>query len=411
MAPISRASLLLTIALTGLGASACSGDEPLGCSPDAIQTLEGSALTDMLDVRLHRVTGGFVLVGHEGDAVRWNGITDAGVIDKTKEASLTLPGNRAVGPWFAVLGKKAPGDQLAVVYGLKRPPKMPGLGEYIELQVITQEIGMPATAPKPLLDLPAVPDADKSLRFTMGTAASGRRAGLAWGFEGQRALPKFVTLKPDGELNGMPADITQAAQMGMRWDCLAFVSSRAELGVSTVERGSVMGDKVSWNISEFREDGGHQGSVRLSLDVTDMDCPTVAPTSKGYTISWQNMDGTYFADYIEDKKAVNKDIVKGAVRFGGPQKQPRVACLAPVGNDFAITYEFKTGPQVDRFDVFGNPRGATLHLPIDGAPGPVSGWPALNHFFVTYLDQPIASGTTSKPKKRLFVKVSCGAQL
>jgi hypothetical protein len=418
---------VVALCVGAAGAFACRKDEPLGCTAEVVIPLPSSPLTDMKDVRMHRAGDDFVLVGVEGDTVRWNRVSEVGVPAAGGETTLTLPA-RAVGPWLAFTGKAAPGDQLAVVIGVKRPPKAAGQAEYVELQVITQDAGGAAAPAKTLLELPPVPGAEMSLRVSMGTARSGRRAGLAWGFEGQRVAPRFLVLKPDGEINGTPLDLTGA---GTRWDCLTVVPSRTGLGVSTVGRAATQPGPVSWHLIELNDDSSGTGgspashSVMFS-DVTEMDCPVVAPilpgtkTPKGgYAIAWQNADGTYFAEYLEKEipdggtmGTVNKDIVKGAVRFGGPTKQPKVACIAPVGKDFAITFEATTGPQVNRFDVFGNPVGSTLHLPVDGTPGPVSAWPGRDAFFETYLDLPrLGAGAPPSARRRLFLKSTCNATL
>ena len=90
------------------------------------------------------------------------------------------------------------------------------------------------------------------------------------------------------------------------------------------------------------------------------------------------------------------DIVRAAVRFGGPDRQPRVACIAPMGKEFGIALRRDERPLVDRFDIFGNPRGTSLHLPSRGRtdralrPGRT-----VDAAFLTYLDRgepPVASG-------------------
>lgn len=433
--PTARAVVALSLGLGLVGASACEKTPPLGCTADVVVPLPSSPLAEMKDVRMHRAGDGFALVGLDADTVRWNRVSEAGVPLAGAEASLTLP-THAVGPWFGFTGKATPGDQLAVVIGVKRPPKAAGQSEFLELQVITQSSGTTAAPAKPLVELPPVPDAEMSLRVSMGTSRSGKRAGLTWTFEGQRVSPRFLVLKPDGETNGAPFDLftpellkPDPMKKELRWDCLSIVPSRTGLGVSMVGRAVVPPGPVTWRMIELTDDSAATTGIPASLivdfsDVSEMDCPLVAPimpntkTLKGgYAIAWQNADGTYFAEYLEKEVdggtmgTVNKDIVKGAVRFGGPTKQPPVACIAPVGKDFAITFALTSGPQVYRFDVFGNPVGSALYLPVDGTPGPVSAWPGQDAFYETYLDLPRLGAGAPSARRRMFLRTTCNATL
>ena len=97
------------------------------------------------------------------------------------------------------------------------------------------------------------------------------------------------------------------------------------------------------------------------------------------------------------------DFVKGAVRFGGPDRQPRIACIAPMGKEFGIAYDDGGGPTVDRFNIFGNPVGGPLRLPTGGQTEPASAWPAVDALFLTYLDR----ARPPAPDRRMFVRVEC----
>jgi hypothetical protein len=134
-------------------------------------------------------------------------------------------------------------------------------------------------------------------------------------------------------------------------------------------------------------------------------CPAVAPTRKGYTIAWQNRDGTYFSSLDTTRKEVLlvSDFVKAAVRFGGPDRQPRAACIAPMGRQFGLIYDAPEGPIADRFDIFGNPQGASLRLPGARRTDRLSALPDLDAAFFTYLSGPAGSPLDV----RYFVRIEC----
>jgi hypothetical protein len=132
----------------------------------------------------------------------------------------------------------------------------------------------------------------------------------------------------------------------------------------------------------------------------------VAPTKTGYALAWQNREGTYFTDVdvtVPAQPFITTDIARAAVRFGGPDQQPPVSCIAFMERDFGIVFGAPGGPLVHRFNVFGVPKGDYLHLPSRGRTGPVSGWPEVGAAFVTYLDH----GATPAENQRHFLKLDC----
>jgi hypothetical protein len=359
-----------------------------------------------------------VLIGTEagGNTIRFARLSPEGTLEA--ETAVSVPA-RKVGPWAAVTGKSTPGDQLAVVYGAASESS-PGR---IELVVITMDAGGSApSAPKPILDsngmpilLPPTPTAAADLRASMGTSKTGMAAAFTWRYEGQSAPPKMVVFKPDAEMVAPPADVRAPRDWDPKeWDCLALVPTHgSDFAVTGIRHPR--GNRIypSWYITEVRADTSVGFTLPVELVTRDLtvepntNCPFVAPTQKGYTIAWQNTDGTYFGDM--DASApngnvpVNVKFVKGAVRFGGPERQPPVVCVANMNSDIAIAYASENGPQVDRFDVFGGPQGGPLFLPSHGRPGPVSAWPAVGSFYLTYLDL----GDVGGKGKRYFVKVDC----
>jgi hypothetical protein len=392
------------VAVVGAVASSGCGEDPApGCRVARISDLPSTALTKLPDVRLDRAGAGFVLIGTDDkkDNVRFAALSETGELGP--EATAAIPA-RTLGPWFAATSKAAPGDQLLIVYGIAG-----AASGSTALQIMTLDAGAAAPgAARPLLDSQgdAVVLTGTGVQVAMGTATSGKAAMIAWGPGTQASGPRILFLGADGASS--PAGAA-TADGPVPWDCLAIVPSRSDFGISRVIRPTAPGGRPSWSFIEFKDDGSITYTLSVDSSTAEMGCPSVAPGSKGYTIAWQNTHGTYFSDVDTTRPMVfvASDIVRGAVRFGGPDRQPRVACVAAMGKDFGITYDTSTGPLVDRFSIFGNPRGGSLHLPSRGRPGPTSAWPRVDASFLTYLDR----GADASTDVRKFASVDCPPEL
>jgi hypothetical protein len=417
----TRLACLLLVS-TSLAVSGCPENEPQGCVVKASPTIASSPLTLMPNVRLERAgldaRDGFVFIGLDeaGATIRAARVSEDGQLGH--ESTLTIP-THVLGPWMGLTGKAAPGDQLAIVYGATKEGVTPA---QIELLVISLDLQTgAAAAPKPLQDaqgkdllLPPLPDIATAFRASMGTSETGRVSAFAWGYANQGGLaPKFVIVKPDGAVAAPPMD--SVSSTAKKWDCLAVVPSRGgtiagrgTFALSVVALPETTPGVPSWIFDEIRDDGGKTYRLPLMVQTKVMSCPTVAPTSHGFAISWQTPDGTFYSNV--DVVTNSGDItpterkVVGAVRFGGAEQQPKVACLAAMNKEFGIAYDARTGPQVDRFTVFGEPKGASLFLPVQGRPGPASAWSTQDAFFITYLDQDPTGGAKTARK---LVKVQC----
>jgi hypothetical protein len=385
-------------------AAGCGDEEPPGCRVGTETQLPATTLTGLADVRLHRVADGFALVGLSaaGDSYRVASLSATGELGR--ESEIALP-PRVLGPFHGLVGQAAPGDQLLVVTGAARPAT-PGM---VALQLSSFELaaGTPAsTDPRPLRDSQGrevvVEVGSDPTRFfaAMGGSRSGMRAAFAWGRGDRPSAPEVVLLRGNGEAESLP---TNLAPMDAPWDCLAITGARSALGVSWIGRSE--GRRPIWHFADMREDASVSYALDVEVNTREMGCPAVAPTSKGYTFAWQNGDGTYFSfvDTTRDEVLLVSDIVKAAVRFGGPDRQPRVACIAPMGREFGIVYDASGGALVDRFDVFGNPRGGSLYLPNRGRVDRLSGWVDVDTMFLTYADR----GKMPALDTRYFVRIDC----
>src|SRR5438876_767137 len=98
--------------------------------------------------------------------------------------------------------------------------------------------------PRVLFDVPAGDPA--ALRLAIG--GRGRRAILAWGFEGQAASPSFLELGAGAEPAGAPAALYANAKP--RWRCLAAAASRTDFAVTTLDAA---GERPDFHLAELAE--------------------------------------------------------------------------------------------------------------------------------------------------------------
>jgi hypothetical protein len=218
-------------------------------------------------------------------------------------------------------------------------------------------------------------------------------------------LPSFYLLAGDGvtaraESPLPPPGIPDSPS----WSCLAITASRLAFGISRVLAPAKPDGRPIWTFTEFDPTGFAKTNFSFEVLTREMGCPTIAPTSRGYLFSWQNRVGTYFAD-VDTTRAgelYTTNIAKGAVWFGGPDRQPPLACAASVGGGFSLAFDGPT-PIVEKFSLLGVRQGGTLELPAVARRGPVSGLAQASATLLTYLDQ-----TAAGSSRRLF-EITCGS--
>lgn len=389
---------LLAACLTSL--AACKDTKAPGCRIAREIPLPATALTGMKNVTLLATGDGFVLAGSDGDDVRWARLGPDGVLGAQSTLRLPLRAIRPE-PWLAAAGKNAPGDQLIVIY----VAAIPGSPNQLAINAIVQDEGAAPADPKALVDLPAGVD-PKIIRLAAAPTKSGQRAAVAWGFQGM-VVPSIQILGPGAEPVGA---VLKPARLAPDWSCLSLVASRADITLGALEAPRTTGGKPSWYAAEILDTGRITTEITMGFEVKETDCPVAAPTKVGYVLAYQNRDGTFFSDYNIGKAVISSEIVAGVIRFGGLSKMPPLACVSPMGKDFAILYDRSSGPEVSRFDAFGAPEGSLLYLPSKGSISSLSAWPFIDSFYATYLDQGSATTTidgNNTQNQRHLLKVDC----
>ncbi len=381
----------------------CKNDAPIVCRVAQEKELPKSPLTLLKEASIQKAGDGFVLAGRDGDQLRWAQLGADGTVKG--ESAIKLPIRALPDAWFGAVAKTATADQMIVAFVAAKG------GGLFEIQAVTQDVGGAQSAPKSMMDLPMGTDVDK-VRVEMTTTRTGQRAALVVGVEGQAASPSLFVLKSDAEIIGGKPIV--AFPKSKAWTCLALVAGRSDFAIADLDPGSDSGFVPVFHLFEFKDDGSRGQGFDLEFDIDRLGCPVVAPSNRGYVLSYQNRDGTFFAEFDLTTSGVNTDLIAGSLRFGGPHKQPSVACVAPMGREYALLFDRPSGHEVWRFDAFGNPHGKSLYLRAAGAAGPVSCWPGLDALYASYLDDTssYAQGNSPAiPSQRYFIKVDCPSAL
>ena len=377
----------------------CTSDKPVKCIYSEPKKLTENAATMIPSSTLIGVGTNFVLAGLAQTAVgttaSWAPLSAIGVVQPA--STITLIETPVIAPQVAVTSRVTPGDQLVVVYGIMNADLQ------IELRAVTQFLGEAQAAPISLKVLPkglAVTD----VRFAVGSSRTGLRALVAWGLANQPGT-KIETLLLGA--NGVAVGTPLSFDAPDTWKCLQFVPSRTDWGLSFVRITPSSTGKPWFVIEEGRDNNNTLARYNVSLSTADVSCPVVAPSDRGYLISWQTMNGTWVSDYNIEKSAVSAEFVAGAVRFGDQSEQPPIAGVAAMGFDAAVTFGVKKGPQVWLFNAFGAHVGEELKLPApSGSVGPISTWPLSNAFYATYRE---GTAPSAAEGPRWFMKVECPA--
>jgi hypothetical protein len=409
--------------LTGMG---CGSDPPPCALIGGQYPLVETALALTKEAVLLRAGDGFVLAGLNGPNVHWGRLSNTGEIQQETEFALpeqpaTTTGSLPLGPVFAVISKTTSSVQLVTAVGVLKA----GTTDRYEIHAYIHDLAAPAAPVMLTIGELAAASSSGTIRLAAGNSPSGTGGALVlWGVEGQRAPISFQMIGADGALVGQVQKLLDDPDPNNipRWSCVNTTQNGSNLAITLVEApNSGHPQRSAWRRFVINDDSsiGESAAFELTPDVSD--CRLVSmPTSVGHLVAWQNNSnhgGTYFAnmtppppdagpeayDNVVTKKALASEL------YGGYASMPRLAWVAPAEYDVTIGLAQTRGPEVVRYDLFGDPRGRALYLPsVSGHTGPVSAWADLDAVYVTYLDMARAS-TAGVPvpagSKRLLVKV------
>lgn len=376
--------------------SGCRTDAPPACVPAAVYDVTPSALAATPDAKLVAAPEGFGLVAAAGETVRWGTLSSVGALGA--EGEVALPPARTAGPWLGYAASRP------VVVVARPAPETAGA---LSLELVP---ATPGATPLRLDTLPVGAD-PAALRVAIETAADGATAMVAFGFEGSSLPLTTVVLGADGTPAGPPVTIPEAPAA---WRCLRFTSGPAPFQLSLIGASDAT-NKTLMTVLELR-DNHLAFRHEITLNVKDPGCPVVSSTPRGYVMAWQTRDGTFFANYHVLPGTggdVNQEFLAGAVRFGGPDRQPPLVAIAPRTGDpnrdeFALLFGGPTTPQVWLFDGYGHLIGGPLLLPSPGRVGPVTAVATPEGLWTSYADdQPSAPMDASASGPRHLLRISC----
>jgi hypothetical protein len=376
------------------GCQTDSGDN--GCRLDQVVVLTESPLTLLPSARLDRVGDGFVLMGSDGEAVRWASLSRAGVLGP--EHALTLPAG-AASPRFALAGATQPADRVLVSYIAPAAN-----GADTELHVIASALdGSAPGEPGPPLVTFAAGLSMAPPMVEMGSSRTLMTAGLAW-FDGTASAIQFVALDGAGQPLGGPA----TGEAGDELSCLAFSDGKSDL-TFTYNRflASASPKLPSVIISDTDQNGSVNHILRLTVAMTvqNLTCSLVAPTSGGYATAWQDYSGSWLAVSSEAGPRPMSYPFASATDFGGPELQPPLRGLVPFGSGFGVVLAQPKTYTLWRLDGLGQRQPGELVFPsLTGNLGEISviqSGSALVATYADYTDSDRAAG------RRVFLKAAC----
>lgn len=393
----SAAAAALGAVLTAGGCQTDAG--PSSCQLQQQAAQDGSPLTLLSNARLDRVGDHFMLIGYDGQRVRWATVDLSGGLGPQHDAAIPTP---LMGPWFAVAGASAPGDAILIAYGA---PSAKADSVDIALLTVPADGSGPAAAAGTPLTVPAS-GAIGAPAVALGSGRTGMRAGLAWAIPGE-AQVNAQLLGGDGLPFGPPITHMTAAPT-VEVSCLSFVAGKQDLTLGFVTQAAPADANPGWTLSELDESGAAAPSLGLTLGTANPTCPLTATTDAGYVVAWQNEIGSWLGVYTVATNLFNSNLFAGAVTFGGPDLQPPLAGLAPVaGGDFAVVLARAGAAEAWRIAAAGNRQPGSVVFPSAlGQMGEVSAVPQGGSLYATYADY-TSTGAQSPAGQRFFVKVGC----
>lgn len=351
--------------------------------------IEGTPLTLLPDARLDRVGDGFVLLGSDGDNVRWASLGTEGVIGA--EHFIAVPAH--VGqPWFAVAGTSGPMDHLVVAY----IPAGAAATGMVDLMTFSVEFDntMP-TLPVAVGQIPA------TAQVAVGSGRGGMQAALTWGVPGTTNISARI-LGGDGRAIG--ADLVLGSVED--FDCLGFTPGKGDLTVGYVD-GSGTPPAYKFLGIEISATRILQPAFTLPIGNQRPGCVELVPTDTGYALAWHSSGiGTYFGVFEPSTSQFPNQLVLGDVRVSG--EPPNLGGLGWMGKQYALVFARDTGAEVWPIDAMGHRKGSLPVFPSTvGHTGALSTQPVGAVLYATYADYTYADPANRSAGVRFLVKVSC----
>lgn len=392
------------VAVLAFGAGACEADAgDAGCQLTLQVTLAGSPLTLLADARIDQVGGGFFLLGSDGSNVRWAALAADGTLGS--QQAFPFP-TGVTSAYYAVAGLQSPGDTVLLAY-----LGTDATGSNGELAVLALPAdGSPPLSPATTIETfpGGVPPATS---VTMSSSRAGMNAGLAWIDSGSSQV-KFTTVSGAGVPTGVGVSTSTA---GPPFSCLAFSPGKDDLTLEYYGGTTSLGI-AGWVIAEANEGGSVDSTTVLAFHDPMGTCAVVTPTSAGYGLVWQDLEGSWLAEYVAQGQMLSSPYpFASASGFGGANLQPPQVGLAPFGTDFGVLFARPLDVELWRLDDTGDRRAGALIFPsVAGSFGSVSALPAAGGaLVVTYADYTApagstgSTGTTGMSGSRLFANAAC----
>jgi hypothetical protein len=402
---VATAAAALTAAV--LAVAACQADVgDADCQLTQQVVLAGSPSSPLLllpNVRLDQVGDGFFLLGSDGTTVRWAAMAADGTL--SPEQAFALPAG-VTDPVYAVAAVNAPGDTVLVAYPTTGAASAQG---EIDVVAVAADGSQPPAPANPVLTFAAgVPPASA---VVMSSSRLGNDAGLAW-IDAQSNRVMFATVNGEAALVGQPTPIAVSAAAGPStvFSCLGFSPGKDNLTVGYLNETSDGSSPPTWVIAEANEGGTIDTTTTLNV-AKQMGCAVVTPTATEYALVWQDNQASWIA--VSAKVGSNQIQVvtypfASASDFGGPDLQPPLVGLAPLGSDFGVVLARAHDVELWRLDDMGNRKPGTLNFPsLGGNLGSVSALPVDGALVATYADYSSPPGTANPSGRRLFVNATC----
>jgi hypothetical protein len=354
-----------------------------------------SPLMLLKEVRLDLTGNTYLLIGNDGDTVRWAKIDPASGQLGPERAQTVAP--HRPGLWYATAGAQAPTDTILVAFA-----QTAANGSDLEVDVMPVAADGPgSTQPgPPVAVFPGAAAATSAPNLVLGSSRLGMAAGLGW-VDATTGTVMFTALNGDGQ-PVVPAavPIDTPAQVL----CLSFVPGQGELALGYYELLTTAA-APQWLTVEAHEDGSTAGSLVVPLASTLSVCPKVAAIDGGYAYAWQDTSGSWLGVYQTRTNRISTYPFVDAFYFGGANLQPPIAGLGPIGSDYAVIFAGAVSAELWRLDSSGVRQPGALVFPsMSGNLGTISAQPSAGNLYATYADY---NDATAASGQRFFLKTTC----